>query len=43
MVTRLKALNAEVKYTEYSGVNHNSWENAYAEPMLLPWLFSKKR
>ncbi|HEY4876957.1 MAG TPA: alpha/beta fold hydrolase [Puia sp.] len=28
------------KYTEYPGVNHNSWNNAFAEPDLLPWLFS---
>lgn len=43
MVARLKELGADVKYTEYEGVNHNSWENAYAEPELLPWLFSKSR
>ena len=43
MVAQLKELGADVKYTEYEGVNHNSWENAYAEPELLPWLFSKSR
>ena len=43
MVARLKALKAQVKYTEYPGVNHNSWENAAAEPDLLPWLFSQHR
>ncbi|MBE9463637.1 prolyl oligopeptidase family serine peptidase [Dyadobacter subterraneus] len=32
-----------VKYTEYPGVNHNSWINAFAEPNLLPWLFSFKK
>ena len=31
------------KYTEYPGVMHNSWVNAFAEPDLLPWLFSFKR
>jgi predicted peptidase len=35
----LKKLNAEVKYTEYPGVGHNSWDNAFAEPGLVPWLF----
>jgi predicted peptidase len=40
---RLQALRAEVRYTEYPNVNHNSWDNAFAEPELLPWLFSKKR
>jgi hypothetical protein len=42
MFERLKELKANVKYTEYPGVNHNSWENAYAEPDLLPWMFNKK-
>jgi predicted peptidase len=32
-----------VKYTEYPGVQHNSWDNAFAEPNLLPWLFSFKK
>jgi predicted peptidase len=32
-----------VKYTEYPGVNHNSWDNAFAEPELLPWIMSKKK
>lgn len=32
-----------VKYTEYPGVYHNSWVNAFAEPNLLPWLFSFKK
>ena len=42
---QLTKLNAEVKYTEYPGVFHNSWVNAFNEPDLLPWLFyhSKKK
>lgn len=43
MVSRLKELGAQVKYTEYPGVNHNSWDNAFAEPELLPWLFAHER
>ncbi|ASZ14298.1 dienelactone hydrolase family protein [Chitinophaga pendula] len=39
-LTRLKA---DVKYTEYPGVGHNSWDNAFAEPDLLPWLWSHKK
>jgi predicted peptidase len=35
----LQKLGSEVKYTEYPGVGHNSWDNAFAEPGLLPWLF----
>ena len=37
----LKAAGGDVRHTEYPGVNHNSWDKAYAEPDLLPWLFSK--
>jgi hypothetical protein len=43
MVAALKALNAEVKYTEYSGVAHFMWDQAYAEPGLPEWLFSKQK
>ncbi|HEY0612687.1 MAG TPA: prolyl oligopeptidase family serine peptidase [Chitinophaga sp.] len=35
----LQKLGSEVKYNEYPGVGHNSWDNAFAEPDLLPWLF----
>jgi predicted peptidase len=43
MVSVLKKRKASVTYTEYPGVGHGSWENAFQEPELLPWLFSKKR
>lgn len=39
----LKELNAEVKYTEYPEVGHNSWVNAFADTDLLPWLFIHER
>jgi len=41
MVSELKKTNANVKYTEYPGVKHDSWNNAFAEPELLPWLFQQ--
>ena len=31
------------KISMYPGVDHNSWEKAFAEPKLLSWLFSKRR
>ena len=37
----LKAAGGNVRYTEYPGVGHNSWDKAYAEPGLMPWLLSK--
>ena len=40
MVNALKKAGAKVKYTEYPGVAHNSWDNAFAEPGLLDWLFA---
>ncbi len=40
---RLTSNFNNVIYTEYPGVNHNSWEDAYAEPQLVPWMFAQKR
>ena len=40
---KLKKLKADVTYTEYPGVLHNSWINAFRESELLPWLFSKEK
>ncbi|MGB7845157.1 MAG: alpha/beta hydrolase-fold protein [Candidatus Acidiferrum sp.] len=37
----LKAAGGNVRYTEYPGVGHNSWDKAYAEPELMTWLLSK--
>jgi predicted peptidase len=34
-------VDAEVIYTEYPGVGHNSWDKAYAEQDLIHWLLSK--
>jgi predicted peptidase len=41
MAEAMKAVGAEVRYTEYPGVKHVSWDKAYDEPKLYPWLFSK--
>jgi predicted peptidase len=43
MFQALKALGCDVKYTEYDGVGHDSWDKAYAEPNLVPWLLSHRR
>lgn len=42
MVNALKKSGAKVKYSEYPGVGHNSWDNAFAEPGLLKWLLSQE-
>lgn len=43
IVAALKAAGANVRYTEYPGVGHNSWAKAYEEPELVEWLFAQKR
>ena len=44
MVRALEEAGAtHVRFTEYAGVRHNSWDRAYAEPELMPWLLSQRR
>jgi predicted peptidase len=43
MVEKLKTLKAEVKYSEYPGVGHNSWDNAFAEKDFLSWMLQHKK
>ena len=43
MVAALKAAGSSVKFTEYPGVGHNSWEKAYAEKDLTDWLFAQSK
>lgn len=38
---RLKRNGTGIRYTEYPGVQHNSWLNAFAEPDLMRWLFAQ--
>lgn len=42
MFAALRAAGADVRYTEYAGVGHNSWERAYAEKELWRWLFRQR-
>ncbi len=42
MVAAVKKAGGNVKYTEYPEVGHDSWNKAYADPELLPWLFAQK-
>jgi predicted peptidase len=43
MVEALKKAGGDPKYTEYPGVGHNSWDQAYGDPALFDWLFAQKR
>lgn len=40
---QLKVLGKPVKITLYPEAGHNSWDSAFAEPGLLPWLFSNHK
>lgn len=39
----IKKGNKTVRYTEYAGVKHNSWENVLQEKALAAWLLSQKK
>jgi len=41
MAAALRAAGGTVKYTEYPGTGHNSWDQAYAEPGLFDWLLKQ--
>jgi predicted peptidase len=40
MVEALKSVGGNVKYTEYEGVGHNSWDKAYSDSELYKWMLS---
>ncbi len=39
----IRKKGGNIQYTEYAGVGHNSWLNAYWEPELWNWMFAQKR
>jgi predicted peptidase len=39
----VKTRGGNVRYTEYAGVAHNSWDRAYWEDELLPWLLAQRK
>jgi len=39
----IKQAGGAPKYTEYSGVGHNSWSKAYASSATWEWLFMQRR
>jgi predicted peptidase len=43
MIAAITKAGGHPKYTEYPGVGHNSYVNAFKEPDLLPWIFEQKR
>jgi predicted peptidase len=43
MAEALKKQGARVRFTLYPEANHNSWDPAFAERDLLPWLFEQHK
>ena len=39
----LKNAGAKIIYREFAGCTHNSWNPAFNDPDLFPWLFKQKR
>ena len=42
MAEALQALGKRVRFSEYVGVGHDSWDQAYEEPEFFPWLLSHR-
>ena len=42
MIKALKAAGGDPKYTEYPGVGHNSWTQAYGDKELYEWLWKQR-
>jgi predicted peptidase len=43
MIDALKRAGGRPRYTEFPGVGHNSWENAYGSDELYEWLLRQKK
>jgi predicted peptidase len=43
MMNQLKKAHANLRYSEYHKTGHDSWNRAFAEPELLPWIAAQKR
>ena len=42
MITAMKAVGGDPKYTEYPDAGHNIWDRVTKQPGLLDWLFAQK-
>jgi len=43
IVAELRSLDADVRFTRYAGVGHDSWTATYEDPQLYEWLLSHRR
>ena len=42
MVTAARANGADVKFTVFNGVGHNSWDPAYLDTNVISWLLAQE-
>ena len=43
MVDAVRAAGGDIEYTEYPGVDHNSWDATYSDPDVIAWLLSQRK
>ncbi len=43
MAAALRAIGANIQYTEFPGVDHNAWDPAYARADLIEWMLKQRR
>ena len=43
MAAALRAIGADVQYTEFPGVGHNAWDPAYDRADLFEWMLKQRR
>jgi predicted peptidase len=43
MVAAIQKAGGNIKYTEFRGVDHNSWDPAYDDPATMKWLLKQRK
>jgi enterochelin esterase-like enzyme len=43
MAAALKQSGANAQYTEYPGIGHNCWDNAYGTDELYTWMLAQTK
>lgn len=43
MVEAVKDAGGDIRYTEYPGVGHKSWDQTYGDELAMAWLFAQSR
>lgn len=43
MVAAVRTAGGQIRYTEFPGVTHNSWDPAYSDPEVIAWMLGQRR